>query len=56
MSDYRTIGPLVIFCFTDFFLQQEDEIKIKTKFIRTILIKLENGPNEFKIVLPSILI
>ena len=44
-----------IFCFTDFFrnkLGSEDEIKIKIKFIQVIvfpliLIKLENGPNEF---------
>ena len=31
VSVYRTIGPLVIFCFTDFFrnrLGSEDEIKI----------------------------
>ena len=38
-----------LFCFTDFFrnkLVSEDEIKIKTVF-PSILIQLENGPNEF---------
>ena len=55
-ASYAVMRQL-LFYFTDFFrnkLGVEDEIKIKIKFIQTIfqlnpsiLIQLENGPNEF---------
>ena len=62
-SVYRTIGPLVYFLFYRFFSQQVSvggrnknkihsdhfpiELKSKETVFPSILIQLENGPNEF---------